>query len=150
MNVAQELDKKIEKKQQDIAKQERDLDKEKAYLQALLDFRKTLPRDGVPAQITFTLRAGSDVAKVREVLQKEGKPLHIDELLRRLGKEVAKKSKVSLGGSLGTYVRERKIFSKTGPNIFGLLEFANEENNPPDDFGLVQMAEAHGRGNGSE
>ena len=142
MNIARELDKKIEKKQQEIVDLERILGEAKAYLQALQDTRRLLPRDGVATAPAFALRAGSDVAKVRDILQKEGTPIHIDELLRRLGKDVTKKTKMSLSGSLSTYVRDRKIFTKTGPNIFGLVEFESEEGPkaPPDDFGILPMA----------
>jgi hypothetical protein len=144
MNLAKELDKKIEKKVEEVAELTQKLGEAKAYLQALQDTRRMLPREGEASETTPTLRPGSDIFKVREILQKEGQPLHVDELVRRLGKPVTKATKVSLSGSLGTYVRGNKIFTKTGPNTFGLVEFGVamedtiDEDAIPADFGVLK------------
>ncbi len=116
---------------------ERQLGEAKAYLNGLLDSLKLLPVEGgSPAQ---ELRSGSELAKTRDILRKEGKSLHVDEILRRLGKEVNRNSKGGLGGSLGSYVRKGLIFTKTGPNIFGLVEFEEPRlaQEPPDNFGTL-------------
>jgi len=147
MNLAKELDKKIEKKAEEIKDLEHKLGQARAYLQALHDMRRMIPREAAAAA-EVVLRPGSDIAKVREFLQNEGKPLHVDDLLKRLGKQVSKGTKAALSGSLAAYVRDGKIFTKTGPNIFGLLEFAHsapedvepsEEDVLPATFGVLNV-----------
>jgi hypothetical protein len=139
MDIRRDLDRKIEKKKEEITTLERTLGETRAYLQALEDTRKMLPRDpGTPEDVV--LRAGTDLAKVREALEQEGRPLHVDELLKRIGKPIEKKHKISLSGSLAAYVRDRKIFTRPAPNTFGLVEFASPNaatsDDPPDNFGL--------------
>jgi hypothetical protein len=144
MDIRKELDKKIEKKKQEILDLEKQLENTRHYLLALEDTRKLLPKDAVTELEAATLRAGTGLAKVQDILKKEGKPLHIDELLRRLGKPIEKKQKISLSGSLASYVRVGKVFTRPAANTFGLLEFGNGSNGnadmdePPADFGLNQ------------
>ena len=96
---------------------------------------KMLPKDSV-ANREFVLRSGSVLAKVQEVLKKSGSPLHIEEILKQIGQPNDKKQKLSLSGSLATYARDGKVFTRgPSPNTFGLVEF--ESGNPPEDFGLA-------------
>jgi hypothetical protein len=135
MDIKRELEKKIERKKDDILALERQLAEANSYLQALEDMRKMLPRNG-QSEPEITLRAGTDLAKVREVLKKHGKPMHVEELLGELGKPVVNNSKTSLSGSLAAYVREHKIFTRPAPNTFGLVEFAEPGRlELPDGFG---------------
>ena len=139
MDIRKEIERKIDKKREEIATLTRTLGEARAYLQALEDTRKMLPKD-VELGEEFVLRANTDLASVRDILRKEGKPLHVDELLKRLGKPNEKK--VSLSGSLSVYVRDRKIFTRPAPNTFGLIEFEQEEFNgdpePPENFGMAE------------
>jgi len=76
------------------------------------------------------------IDKARTALRRVGKPLYIEELLRAMGKEVNKKNRVSLSGSLGSYVRQEYIFTRPAPNTFGLIEFDNSvEDAIPEGFG---------------
>ncbi|MGA2173811.1 MAG: HTH domain-containing protein [Verrucomicrobiota bacterium] len=135
MDIKKELEKKIERKKDDIRALEKQLAEASSYLEALEDMRKLLPRDA-QSEPEITLRTGSDLANVREVLKKHGKPMHVEELLAKLGKPVAKNSKTSLSGSLASYVREHKIFTRPAPNTFGLVEFAETNKaEPPENFG---------------
>lgn len=68
------------------------------------------------------LRPDSEIFKVREILRDAKQPLHIDEILIRLGKSGDNKKKLSLAGSLASYVKQRRIFKKTLPNTFVLIE----------------------------
>jgi len=141
MNVRKELDRKVEKKKEEIAALEKALGEARAYLQALEDMRKILPKE--PGfQDEIVLRAGTDLAKARDVLQQEGKPLHVEELLKRMGKPTEKKQKISLSGSLASYVRDHKIFTRPAPNTFGLVEFESADglaaDAPPENFGLEE------------
>jgi len=139
MNIRKELERKIEKKREEIASLEKTLGEARAYLQALEDTRKLLPKDSDTHE-EVVLRPGTDLAKVRGVLQQEGKPLHVEELLRRIGKSPEKKHKISLSGSLAAYARDHKIFTRPAPNTFGLVEFETADgltgDGPPENFGL--------------
>src|SRR5581483_7219739 len=124
MLVRKKLLDKILKKQEEISKMEKELGESRAYLMALQDMLKLLPRAesaGLPQ--SAGLRAGTDLAKAYDVLKKAGEPLPMTELLTRMGKEVNAKNRMSLSGSLGSYVRKNSIFSRPAPNTFGLIEF---------------------------
>jgi len=142
MDIKRELDRKIERKREEIVGYEKQLSDAKSYLQALEDMRKLMPRDAQSEpESETTLRSGTDLARVQEILKKHGKPMHVEELLAELGKPVAKNSKVSLSGSLASYVRVHKIFTRPAPNTFGLVEFGATSagiNGPPDNFGRVE------------
>jgi len=124
MGIRQDFERRITKKQQEIADLELQIRDAKSYLQALQDSLKLLPRDGTAGiSPDADLRPGSALAKARDVIRKAGKPMHINDILVGVGKAVDKKNKVSLAGSLGNYARKQEIFSKTAPNTFGLKEF---------------------------
>jgi hypothetical protein len=111
----------------------------KAYLQAMEDMLKLLPREPLNelAEEAHVLRPGSEVAKIADLLKKEGKALHLDEIMKRIGKD--EKYKISLSGSLSSYVRQRKVFTRPAPNTFGLIEFPKQAGGePPEDFGLLR------------
>lgn len=94
-------------------------------LQAVL---KTLPKDSegdTPPQ-EVALRKGSDMANARDVLRSVRVPLHVDDLLRQLGKPIDKKHRASLSGQMSVYVRKGQVFTKTAPNTFGLKELENK------------------------
>jgi len=140
--ISKKLERKIAEQQQRIAMLETQLAEAKAYLAGLQD-SVTLSARGAP--LTPSLRPGSDLARVRDILQKEGKPLRIDELLKRLGKKVDRNSKGALAGSLGSYFRRGTVFSRPSPNVYGLMEFENSADEPPEDFGLALPVRAPGR-----
>jgi len=149
MNIRKELERKIERKKEEIASLEKTLGEARAYLQALEDTRKMLPKDP-DLNEEVVLRPGTELAKVRGVLQQEGQPLHVEELLKRIGKSPEKKHKISLSGSLAAYVRDHKIFTRPAPNTFGLVEFesadGSSEDGPPENFGLEEGKESANAG----
>ena len=145
-----QLRKKLESRVVDQVKKIADLQlalaESKAYLAALQDTLKLMPTQGEHITAVPVLRDGTDLAKVRNLLRTEGKHLHINDILKRLGKEVTRNNKAALGGSISTYVRKGHMFTRPAPNSFGLVEFevqggghteAEAEVEPPDDFGLV-------------
>jgi hypothetical protein len=143
MYLRKKLEAKIADQQRRIAQMERETSEAKSYLSGIQDALKMLPPDGIdPANAT--LREGSELAKVRDTLRKEGKPLHIDELLKRMGKEVNRNTKGGLAGSVGDYAKKGRIFTKTAPNTFGLIEFdiSSTVIEPPEEFGLPKVAGA--------
>ena len=63
MDIKRELEKKIERKKDDILALERQLAEANSYLQALEDMRKMLPRNG-QSEPEITLRAGTDLGSL--------------------------------------------------------------------------------------
>jgi hypothetical protein len=134
MNTRGQLQKLLDRKQQEINDLEVQIEKAKAYIQALQDSMKFLPKENGQTQIL--LRPGSALAKTQEILRKAGKPLHISEILKALNEKPDKR--VSLSGSLSAYVRNGQIFTRPAPNTFGLKEMneiVDASDEIPEDFG---------------
>ena len=131
---------RIKKKEIEIQELESSIREARAYMQAMYDALKLLPRDVAPKDEETELRPGSMIARARDAIQKAGRPLHISELLAALGKDNSRSSKASLAGSLAAYVRAKDIFTRPKPNTFGLIGgpegTENGEASPPSDFGL--------------
>jgi len=123
MGLREEFQKRIDKKQQEIEELQSKMKEANAYLQALLDSMKLLPKDGNLVGPSQTLRPGTALAKARDAIKRAGHPLHISEILKALGKPQDKKNRISLGGSLSGYVRKGEVFTRSSPNTFGLIEF---------------------------
>ena len=123
MGARESLQKLIDRKLAEIDKLEQQLGEARVYLQAIQDAFRLLPKEGGTQAATKELRPGFVLAQVQEFLKREGAPQHISTILQFLGKPLDKQSRVSLSGSLGGYVKERRIFTRTGPNTFGLIEF---------------------------
>lgn len=136
MNTRDQFQKLLDRKQQEINELQIQIEKAKAYMQAIQDSMKLLPRDSGQGQVV--LRPGSALAKAEEILRKAGKPLHISEILKALNEKPDKR--VSLSGSLSAYVRNEQIFTRPAPNTFGLREMIKQANSSddaeiPEDFG---------------
>lgn len=141
MAARDEIQKRIEKKKAEIAELEASVRDARIYVQALEEAVRLLPRDSsseVDAEVT--LRAGSNVSKAMEALRTAGRPMHITDLLKAIGKDVDRDHRSALSGSLSSYVRQGKVFTRPEPNVFGLLEFTNNHTagrkEPPAEFGL--------------
>jgi hypothetical protein len=134
MNARDQLQKLLDRKQQEINDLEIQIEKAKAYAQALQDSMKFLPKENGQTQVL--LRPGSALARAQDILRKAGKPLHISEILKALNEKPDKR--VSLSGSLSAYVRNGQIFTRPAPNTFGLIEMselAYVSDEIPEDFG---------------
>jgi hypothetical protein len=140
MGARSQIERKIQAKQQEIAEIEARIKEGEAYIQALQEVLRLLPKEeseSRPAE--QTLRSGSAVAKTRELLLRVGKPLHITEILKGIGKENTKSQRLSVSGSLRNYARKNQIFTQEGGNTFGLTNFAlagSVREAPPKGFGL--------------
>jgi hypothetical protein len=134
MKIERDIEKRIKQKEEEVQRLKQELFKAEAYLEAMQESLRLIKRTS-STDANDGIRPGSSVYKARATLRKAGKPLHVDELLRGMGKEVSKKSKVSLSGSLGSYVRQQLIFTRPAPNTFGLIEFAEPEEEIPEGFG---------------
>jgi len=139
MNTRAQFQKLIDRKQLEIDNLQRQVEYAKAYIQAIQDSMKILPREnGQNGQDQITLRPGTALAKTQEILRKAGEPLHINEILKALNEKADKR--ISLSGSLSAYVRNGQIFTRPAPNTFGLIEMNKpsnqlEELDIPEDFG---------------
>ena len=133
-NAIEKMIKTAEEEQAYLRKQ---IELKDAYIQGLKDTMRYLPKSPDKSNGKTALRAGSDIAKAREIIIKEGKPMHVAEIIKRLGKEVTKQNRASLSSYIGSFVRSGEYFTRPAPNTFGVVEF--EENQgatePPPDFG---------------
>jgi hypothetical protein len=140
MGIRENVQKLIAKKLDENVVLEHQIMSNKAYIQGLQDSMKFLPRDG-NGIAEYVLREGSALAKTRDVLRAAGTPLPIADILKALGKPQDKEHRTSLAGTLSGYTRDGKVFTKTAPNTFGLLEFRtihSDDNEIPEDFGSME------------
>jgi hypothetical protein len=141
MDFRQTLERRIESKRKEIADLEIKLREMFAYVRGLEDTLRLI--DGEQEAVETNgrgTRADSDVGKAQSAIKKAGAPLHISDLLKAIGKPDDKRNRTSLVGTLGGYARRSHVFTRTGPNTFGLLEFvtAESKSEPPDDFGVAE------------
>ena len=141
MSIRREIEKRIEKKQAELAGLQKQIAEASAYIQAMHDVLKLHTKEGNgDSAPVHSLREGSDLSKVRNMILKEGHPIHINEILKGLGKEDTNSNRTSVAGSLGSYVRRSKIFTRPAANTFGLIETGehSQEPIPPPTFGIKQ------------
>jgi hypothetical protein len=135
MTIREEIMKRIDRKQEEIRELELKIREALAFIQGLQETLRLLPKDTQPQQTSpdKILRPGSLVAKSRDAIKRAGRPLHINDLLTVLGLPSDRKARISLSGSLASYVRKGEIFTRSAPNVFGLIEMADRANhNVPD------------------
>jgi chromosome segregation ATPase len=71
------------------------------------------------------LRSESEIARIRDILKSTyPQPMHVDSIIARLGEK--KERKTSIVGSLNAYMKKGKIFKRTAPNTFTILN-SNED-----------------------
>jgi hypothetical protein len=145
MGIRDQFQKLIDRKNQEIKDLEMQTEKARTYIQALQDSMRFLPKDASASDVEQVLRPGTALAKTQEILRQTAKPMHITDILKALGKPADKKNRLSLSGSLSTYVRNKQIFNRPAPNTFGLIEMSKQAGLPdagelelPDDFGAMQ------------
>jgi hypothetical protein len=140
MSLQTELEKKIEKKNQEIASLEGQIREAKAFVSGLLEALRSVQKDSdrsiaMPRAKQF--RGNSDMAKSHEFIKQMGKPQHINDIVTLGLKKPATKSNLkSVAGALNNYAREGRVFKRTDTNTFSLLEFENQDLDLPDDFGI--------------
>lgn len=140
MTERKKIEDRLRKKEQEIASYEDKIKAARVYVQALRDILKMLADDDGEADAETVLRHGSAVAEARQVILRQGAPVHINDILAALGKEATREAKASLTSSIAAYVRRGEIFTRTAPNTFGLAELGHETTEeegaePPVDFG---------------
>lgn len=132
MNERRKIEERLRRKEQEILTLEDQIKDARVYIQALQDVLKMLPReaDGDTSPDSI-LRPGSLVAQARTSIKARGAALHVDEILKILGKEVNRENKTALSGSLAAYVRRGEIFTRPAPNTYGLVELESPPQSPP-------------------
>jgi hypothetical protein len=154
MTGRRRIDERIEKKEQEIQELEMKIREAKAYIQALQDIVRFLPKDGDTAASSgdseSSLREGSYISDAKNAIQAAGKPLHVVEILKALGRDNNRKNRIGMSGSLAAYVRRNEIFTRPRPNTFGLISAEKSvtppkpapasspthRGTPPEDFGI--------------
>lgn len=137
MGMKERLDDRIKRKEQEIAEFQAKIREAQAYIQAMQDAAKLLPREEArSSKAEAVLRPGASAHKAFHALREAGKPMHITEILKAIGMSSNKANRISLGGTLARYSRNDEIFVRTAPNTFGLIEFGGISEEPPDDFGV--------------
>ncbi len=143
MGLREDLLKRIERKQEEIREYELKIREGQAYIQGLQDTLKIVPRETPTAAADATLRAGTGLSKARDAIRAAGRPLHISELLRAVGRDVNKENRAGLSGSISAYVRRNEVFTRPAPNTFGLIELGQvgAATRPPSNFGKIDEDE---------
>ena len=77
-------------------------------------------------QFLFTSQVGMTIAVLRDA----GAPLHVDEILKRIHQRGKVVKKLSLVGSIARLVKERRVFYRKKPNVYGLLEWNGPKSTP--------------------
>ena len=125
--LKQKLADKIRRKELDLQDLETQIREGKAYIQALNETLKVIPREGVTGGIE-SLRKGSIADKAKRAIEAHGAPMHVDELVESMKLKSTTKSKRSVAGTLASYARKEEVFTRTAPNTFGLIKMQPESN----------------------
>jgi len=121
--VFRRLGDKVRKEQTAIAEIETKVVDATARVSALEEALKLFPKEGE----TSDLRAGTQMAEVQAVLRAHGKAMSLAEILKAIGAAGDEGKRNSLRGSLASYARDGRVFTKEdGSDTFGLIEFGTE------------------------
>ena len=148
MSARAELEKRIEKRREEIAALQTKVRESQVYIAALEEALRVLPREGVnDGNAGNVLRQGSNAALAREAILFVGRPMHVEELLKALKKDSTRVNRAGLTGSLAAYVRKGEIFTRPAPNTFGLVELKSRTSTGN---GPVEVPRADSRADDSE
>ena len=144
MGLREDLQRKIIRKRAEIDDLKGQVRAGEAYVQALEDTLKMLPREMVVQSAisgngsASGLRKNSETGRAYRVLQKAGTPMHITDILGAMGKAINRQNRAGLASSLSAYARRGEIFTRPAPNTFALIGgaeqdtlFAEGRNEPP-------------------
>ena len=139
MKAERVIERRIKQKEEEAQRLRDELLKAEVYIEAMQESLRLIKKPSNAADGSG-IRPGSMIHQAQMILLQEGKPLYVGDLLNRMGREVTKMNRMSLSGSLGTYVRNKQVFTRPAPNTFGLIEFGDSEPGPdqgelPEGFG---------------
>ncbi len=138
MKAERDIERKIKQKEEEVRNLREKLIQAEAYLDAMQESLRLIQRT-TSDHGSGGIRLNSMIDKARKILRREGKAMHVADILQSMGKEASQRNKVSLSGSLGNYVRQKFVFTRPDPNTFGLIEFGEvgvTEDGVPEGFGL--------------
>jgi hypothetical protein len=122
MGARQQIQRQIDKKYEEIGELTERLTQAHAYVNGLEDALKLLPKEDEAGREVI-LRHGTAIAQARDALRTRGVAMHISEILAAVKRPDTHENRIALSGSIAAYVRKGQIFTRTGPNVFGLIEF---------------------------
>ena len=131
MDLHKKFADRIRRKEAEIAKLKGELASAEAYLQALNDSVKMLPRDASDDTSAPTIRPNSLVGRALELLKTAGVPMHVNEILTELGLPIENRN--SVASQLSAYTRRGDTFERTAPNTFGLRAWGSASPHEPED-----------------
>ena len=155
MTSRRRIEEKLAKKELEVQELEMRIREGRAYIQALQDVVKLMPRDGVEHNADINaespLRSGSYVSDAREAILAAGHPLHVVDIIKASGRKNDRKTRIGISGSLAAYVRRQDTFTRPRPNTFGLIEMGTSQSPttapaprssvPPANFGLDESTD---------
>ncbi|MGE4057052.1 MAG: hypothetical protein AB7F99_19885 [Vicinamibacterales bacterium] len=121
-----------EAKRQELNKLESELRMITAVLQGhtagLIFNSKPKSRHGfVGGKRAKPIQKGSSVWWSAKVLFNQGKPMHINEILKRIARESGETfKKPTVVSNLSRYVKYGDTFNRPMPNVFGLIDFTKD------------------------
>lgn len=129
MTARTELENRVAREQAKLAELKNQVEREESFIEGLQEALKLLPRDApnIRHGAGRRSRSESDVQKTKELLSTTTKPLHISDILKRIGKEDTKQNRASLASSLARYARKGEVFQREGPNEFSLIKETGNE-----------------------
>lgn len=128
MSLRDRIESKIQEREHEIAESQEKLraiegkiHDSKIYIDALRESLALIDRESKNG-FEPELQEGSKVAKARDAIKEAGKPLHINEILTKIGDPIEHSTRASLVTSISRYIKKGAIFRKTDPNTFGLID----------------------------
>ena len=146
MKARRDIERRIEKEKQKIADLKSQIEYVEAFIQGLQEALRVLPKhyNDKARKGKGTIRPGSDMAKIRDLIKKTGRPMYIGEIVKGLGRPDTKANRTSIAGSLGRYVRFGEVFKRVRPNTFTLIDMESlPEVELPPDFGAEEIGNNH-------
>ncbi len=142
MDARKDIEKRIDKERQRITDLRSQIDRSESFMQGLQEALKILPRDGTikSSERGMTIRQGSDMARIRDLIKQKERPMRIGEIVTGLGRPDTKANRMSISGSLGRYVRKSFVFCRPGPNLFSLIDMKEDTSiSLPPNFGAEEI-----------
>lgn len=116
----EELKKLIENCKKKIKRHDSEVNELKNYLKGLEHALSIMTGFSVVSFVdAYDYRAGTDVEKMRRILELAVGPLHVNDILIKLG---SPEKKASILSTLIKYSKNGKVFKHTGPATFTLKE----------------------------
>lgn len=109
-------------------------------ISALEEAMKHFPKEDIDGDPARSLRAGGTVHRIYAILKGHGKPMHIKEILEKLGKDTDTSTQQATASQLNSYIRAERIFWRPAGNTFALKEWNTSGNNSPTNSEDVQPA----------